>query len=240
MQIIKLNATDSTNEYLKRLCQECPPKGDVLVWAKKQTHGKGQQGARWFSQEGKNLTFSILKQAVGVAARESFVLNRVVTVALADFLREMQIPQIALKWPNDILSGKKKICGILIENTISKGEIIRSIIGIGLNVNQTDFAYLPKASSLKNITGKDFVLEDLLQGIAQKIQTYCKDFLHSQAIEEKYDQYLWGMGKPVAFQDAEQKRFMAIIKGVSPQGELIVQTENQQKKYLPKQIQMLF
>ena len=149
MEIIKLNATNSTNTYLKNLIKEKPIADLSCVWALSQTQGRGQQGASWVAEPGKNLTFSVFKKFDQLPSEYHFLLNMEVSLAIFRALKKLYIPDLAVKWANDILSAKKKICGILIENTLHKEYITASVIGIGLNVNQLFFNDLPNVSSLQ-------------------------------------------------------------------------------------------
>ncbi|MGB5554991.1 MAG: biotin--[acetyl-CoA-carboxylase] ligase [Flavobacteriaceae bacterium] len=123
MRIIKLDATDSTNTHLKFLVQSGLAEDLTTVVAKQQRNGRGQMGTRWQSEPGKNLTFSVLKLLDGMAIENVFQLNVMVSLGIVAALEQLQIPDVSVKWPNDIMSGNLKICGILIENTFSNGQI---------------------------------------------------------------------------------------------------------------------
>ena len=151
MQLIKLNATDSTNNYLKQLILERTLDDFSVVVANHQTNGRGQRGSSWLSEKDKNLTFSVLKRNISIVANQQFLLNILVSLSIVKSLEGFNIPKLAIKWPNDILSDHHKISGILIENLIKNKQIEYAIIGIGLNVNQVKFEGLSKVSSLKNI-----------------------------------------------------------------------------------------
>ena len=176
MQIIKLNATDSTNTYLKDLLAETRLADYSVVIAKNQTQGKGQRGEKWLSEKGKNLTVSILKLKPKVALERQFLLNTIVSLSLIKTLEGYNVPNLAVKWPNDILSGHHKIAGILIENIIKSQHIESSVIGVGLNVNQKSFNGLPKVTSLKTILGRSLNLEELLSNLLQNIKYYFTAF----------------------------------------------------------------
>ncbi|MGC1633385.1 MAG: biotin--[acetyl-CoA-carboxylase] ligase [Gelidibacter sp.] len=148
MRIIKLDAIDSTNTYLKQLSIDGNAEDGLAAVAKFQTHGRGQMGTVWDSQEAKNLTFSVFKDVSFVNIAQHFYISMAVSLAVYEALNSMGLQRISVKWPNDILSDNKKIAGILIENVIKLNVISGSVIGIGLNVNQTDFADLQSASSL--------------------------------------------------------------------------------------------
>ena len=139
MQIIKLDATGSTNDYLRSILSAKTLEDYTVVIAENQFAGRGQRGNSWVSEPGKNLTFSFLKRNLTLNPQNHFILNMGVSLALHDALSAIGVPGLTIKWPNDIMSGNSKICGILIENLISGAQIRHSIIGIGLNVNQTNF-----------------------------------------------------------------------------------------------------
>ena len=170
MQIIKLSATDSTNAYLKSLAQSEILDDHTIVVADEQRKGRGQMGADWQSEAGKNLTFSLLKHFDHLLIENRFRLNICVSLAIAGALSEQHVPNLSIKWPNDILSGNAKICGILIENILMGDKIRTSIIGIGLNVNQMTFDNLENVSSLKLLLGRTLNLDELLHKIALHLE----------------------------------------------------------------------
>ena len=150
MIVIKLDAIKSTNEYLKALAKENPLENFTTVIAKNQTNGKGQMGATWISEKGKNLTMSVLVKDVLSSHDAIFSLNASVAIAVVKVLQDLEIPKVSIKWPNDIMADSKKLGGILIESTLKSDGSTISIIGIGLNCNQTNFVNLPKATSFVN------------------------------------------------------------------------------------------
>ncbi len=153
MNIIKLDAIDSTNSYLKKIILNKDVSDSTIVTAKFQTKGKGQLGTNWQSEDSKNLIFSIYKKDLGIKVKDQFIISIIVSLALIKTLKKNNLPNLRIKWPNDIMSNNKKICGILIENIVKEKHVKHTIIGIGLNVNQTIFDNLPNASSIKNLTG---------------------------------------------------------------------------------------
>ena len=162
MLIIKLDATDSTNAYLKNVMQTEVLDDFTTVIANKQLKGRGQLGASWISEPGKNLTISVLKKFNTLKASKQFILNMAVSMAVYDTLKALHISSLSIKWPNDILSGNQKICGILIENVMQEQIISSAIIGIGLNVNQVHFPGLKRATSIKLLTGKTIATDEVL------------------------------------------------------------------------------
>ena len=145
MRIIKLDAIDSTNAYLKQISSAETLEDYTVITAKQQTNGRGQMGKHWHSKAGENLTFSVFKRLNGLSFSNQFYLSIVIALALHKTLTLYNVPNLFVKWPNDILSANKKIAGILIENVVKQNKLDYSIIGIGLNVNQTIFNDLSKA-----------------------------------------------------------------------------------------------
>ena len=132
MQIIKLNAIDSTNRYLADLVSEIWLEDFAAVMAKEQTNGLGQRGSKWQSEKGKNLIISILKKNIKTSVGSQFDINRRVSLAVYNTLKAFGIPKLSVKWPNDILSCSKKISGILVQlplpKHINKKKIIDAIL----------------------------------------------------------------------------------------------------------------
>ncbi|WP_452598569.1 biotin--[acetyl-CoA-carboxylase] ligase, partial [Pontimicrobium sp. MEBiC01747] len=145
MRIIKLDAIDSTNTFLKGISSEGTIEDYTVVVTKKQTNGRGQMGTVWDSEAFKNLTFSVYKTHINIKLEQQFYISIVTALSLVKTLKTLGVNKIQIKWPNDILSENKKICGVLIENVIKQTALSSSIIGVGLNVNQTNFEKLPKA-----------------------------------------------------------------------------------------------
>ncbi len=229
MKIIKLDAIDSTNSFLRDLANTTAVKNFTTVIAKTQLNGRGQRGNTWQSEDDKNLLFSTLIYHKHLKIHQQTYLNFAVSLAVFDVLNELAIPKVAIKWPNDILAENKKLCGILIENVIQNQNIESSIIGIGLNVNQQKFPTdLPNAASIIHFIGKGMDVENLLSSILTKFKFYIS-LLHQQKhslLKEKYLAVLYKKDIPTTFIDAKNNYFMGMIKGVSDVGKLQIQLEN--------------
>lgn len=241
MNIIKLNAINSTNDYLKSLASAQAPENFTIVTAEAQTQGRGQMGAAWNAQAGKNLTFSVLLKDLLTGTSGIFTLNVAVATAIASTVSAFGVPDVSIKWPNDILAGNRKIGGILIENSIKSNGEIQSIVGIGLNVNQTDFDGLPKASSMAVQTGKEFDKEVVMLTIAQQLQKNIADLeANEQALWQHYHELLFRKGVPMPFQK-DTLRFMGIIQRVTDNGFLEVLLEDDTTAhYGIKEVQLLY
>lgn len=241
MRIIKLNATDSTNRFLRNLCLDSPVKDFTTVVTSHQTEGRGQMGTSWQSQPSKNLTFSVYKKMGLVPFDERFNISMAVSLAIIKVLEQLNIPKLSVKWPNDILSANQKICGVLIENVIKQNVIESSIIGVGLNVNQINFNGLPNASSLSAITGVNYNLDEILHLMLKALKVQLELLTeNTKTLKQSYEAYLFRKEKPSTFETAEGL-FSGIIKGVSNQGLLEVLIEDQVlKTYDLKTIKLLY
>jgi BirA family biotin operon repressor/biotin-[acetyl-CoA-carboxylase] ligase len=242
MQLIKLNATDSTNNYLKQLILERTLDDFSVVVANHQTNGRGQRGSSWLSEKDKNLTFSVLKRNISIVANQQFLLNILVSLSIVKSLEGFNIPKLAIKWPNDILSDHHKISGILIENLIKNKQIEYAIIGIGLNVNQVKFEGLSKVSSLKNIMPLPVDKDELLTKIIDKLKMYFKLYSEngSEFLNSEYESYLFRKDKPSTFISHDNNLFTGIIRGVSTSGKLCVQMEDFNKEFDLKELKLIY
>jgi len=243
MNLIKLDAIDSTNDFLKEMSKKQIVENFTTVVAKTQTKGKGQMGSTWDSESGKNLIMSILIKDILKNTDEIFHLNVAIALSVIQLLEDLNLPKLSIKWPNDIMSDNKKLCGILIENSFKSDNKIESIVGIGLNVNQKAFESLPKASSLAVVMHKEFELDLILEQLIFQIKKNCSLILSNQSavLWNQFHQYLFKINIPMAFEDANQKRFMGIIQGVSNEGMLELLLEDDSiMTYGIKEIQMLY
>ena len=243
MSLIKLSAIDSTNDYLKVLSRNQIIENFTTVVAEKQTQGKGQMGATWISEEGKNLIMSILIKEVLQDVDAIFHLNVAVALSIFEVLNETKVPNLSIKWPNDIMSDHKKIAGIIIENSIKSDGKIESVVGIGVNVNQQNFENLLKASSMALVSNSEFDLDELLHKIIFQIKKNCGYILTNQTdkLWSKYHENLFKISVPMAFEDANQNKFMGIIQGVTLNGLLQIKLEDDLvKSFGIKEVQMLY
>ncbi|MGB5377751.1 biotin--[acetyl-CoA-carboxylase] ligase [Muriicola sp.] len=227
MKLIKVSATDSTNLHLKRMLQDTPLEDYTVLVAEKQLQGRGQGRANWASESGKNLTFSVLKYYKELQARDQFFVSMAVSIGIYKALSSLQIPELSIKWPNDILSGRKKLCGILIENIVKGSFLKNSILGIGLNVNQESFDSLPNAASLKQITAKhyepDVLLIDILLNIKKQME-----FLEDKklmVLEKEYQQQLFRKDIPAIY-TVNGIEIEGTIRGVNKEGQLLLEQES--------------
>ncbi|WP_264563692.1 biotin--[acetyl-CoA-carboxylase] ligase [Flavobacterium sp. N3904] len=242
MKLIKLDAIDSTNEFLKGLSSKQELQNYTVVTAENQLNGKGQMGSKWESEEGKNLIMSVLIKDFLTDNETFFNLNIVVSLAVIQVLENYAIPELSIKWPNDIMSANKKIGGILIENNIKGNGTITSIVGLGLNINQTQYDNLPRASSLAVICNSSFDKEEILFKIISKMEEFIPFYKENEvSLWNEYKSNLFRVGIPTAFSDENNINFMGIIKGVTDAGKLQIQLEDDSIcEYNLKEVQMLY
>ena len=218
-----------------------------------QTAGRGQAGNSWESEEGKNLLFSSLLRYEGIYAADQWRLSMLVAVACWEVLAKY-LPKdwLTIKWPNDIYYGDKKLVGILIENSLSGSMVDYTIVGIGMNVNQTEWlSNAPNPMSMKQITGQDYPVEQLLSDWFSAMKSW--ETRTTEEIKDAYMQHLyrrqgWHLYverevsiMPTAIAtDTEEGMFCAELVGITEQGELQLRTENNEEKtYHFKQIRFV-
>lgn len=241
--MIKLDATDSTNAYLKNLMLSEKPEDFTIVIANEQLNGRGQMGTQWESEAGKNLTFSVLKYFDDFLIQDQFLLNIITSLAVYNTLKKLFVPNLSIKWPNDILSGSFKICGILVENNLKNGKIQSSVIGIGLNVNQLEFGNLKTASSLKKIKGRSFDLDEVLSSLVLNLKVFFEEieFKKVDGLRKHYETLLFRKDKPSTFKDSDSNLITGYIRGVSTEGKLVVELEDFVLKHFTfKELELLY
>lgn len=242
MRLLKLDTTTSTNDFLKEMAARQNVENFTVVTALEQTNGKGQMGAKWVSQRGKNLIVSVLVKDLIVSPDQIFDLNIIFAISVVAALEAFDIPKLSIKWPNDIMSGNKKIGGILIENQFKADGKIISVAGLGLNVNQSDFSMLPKASSLSAVCQREFDVDMVLKSIVEKFESNVGNLSENRQIFwQYYHSKLFKFGVPMPFEDLAGNKFMAIVQGVDNSGKLKLRLEDDSVAHFGiKEIQMLY
>lgn len=167
--IIRFNEIDSTNNEARRNLSQA---AEGTVWtASFQTSGRGQYARHWESTKGQNLLATILLRPVFLPANKQFLISKCTALAICDFLTTLHLsPRI--KWPNDIYIGPNKICGILIEHQLSGNNLTSSIIGFGINVNQTHFEKAPNPTSIALETSRQQQVDAILPQVLYQIQKW--------------------------------------------------------------------
>ena len=223
--VVRLGELDSTNNYMKSLIKDQQPEEGSVVVADFQTGGRGQMGNGWNAEKGKNLLFSLLIYPDNVLANEQFIISRIASLAVKNTLDQFT-DDIRIKWPNDIYWKDKKIAGMLIESDIRGRNIVNSVIGIGININQEVFPdELPNPVSLKQITGSEQDRDYILDIFTREFFLLYREFQDGdiRAIEDEYMLDLYRINDYYWFEDNDG-RFKAKIKEVQPSGHLVLET----------------
>lgn len=238
-KVIQLSSVDSTNNYAAMLVSNDNAVHGTVILADEQTAGRGQRGAKWQSESGSNLLMSIILKPDNLSVDRQFLLTQVASLAVVDLLRKIGL-SAHIKWPNDIYVGDRKICGMLIENNLSGAVIRSSIIGIGLNVNQSYFD-LTTATSIKLEKGQSFPIQEILFSFIGSFNLFYDQLMSSrlQDIEDLYESNLLGYEQKRIFED-ETGEFLGIIRGVDPNGKLRMEVNGVEQTYDLKQLRFIF
>lgn len=226
--IVYVDFAESTNTLLAASAKKFEH-GTALA-AHSQTSGRGQRGNKWEAEPGKNLTFSVLLRPSTIVASHQFELLQLVSISVVKVLRsQLATDDIYIKWPNDIYYRDHKICGILIENTLSGAIITQSIVGIGLNVNQRTFhSDAPNPVSMSQISRRQYDLDDLLEYIVTQIvsdfDTY-EQYPEPTTLAAKYRFMMWrGEGFWPYHDNITGQDFEGRIAAIAPTGHLTLAT----------------
>lgn len=234
-----LPSCHSTNSYANSYLKEGELPDGWIFFTFHQTAGRGQAGNKWESEPDKNLTFSKILIHPDILIKEQFFLNMVVSLSIHAFLESLGIGAM-IKWPNDIYIGRKKIAGILIENCLRDNKIRHSIIGIGLNVNQTVFAN-HNATSMQLITNKEYDLLETLNGLNNTLEKHIETLKTApDQIVKKYHEHLYQRGIRCKYVfNLNDQMFEGVIQGVDILGRLVIQTSGGKKVFDLKEIRFL-
>ncbi|MGB0837445.1 MAG: biotin--[acetyl-CoA-carboxylase] ligase [Flavobacteriaceae bacterium] len=230
MNIIKLNAIDSTNSFLLRMAEKEVLSSYLVVQANYQSMGRGQRDNTWESKPGENLMFSMFYKGLKENSHALSLINWAVSDALFNCLETLNLQDLSIKWPNDIMSADKKICGILIETKFSSQGLKYAVIGVGVNVNQESFSNNTKASSLKSITGANFDLDQLLGKLIEAIEFNLKQLSGDTSVElwqAKINKNLFKINKVAMFQEPGKPPFVGMIQGVNQKNQLLIRKEDE-------------
>lgn len=231
-----LPTVDSTNIYATRLAEDGLAHHGEVVWALDQTQGRGQRGKQWNTRPGENVMMSLIVQPPVALSHSPAHLNMIVAAAIARYFEAIGKDwSVKIKWPNDIYVNDKKAVGILIENVFRGMQWTNAVIGVGINVNQTDFdPELTRATSLKVESGREYdlfeIINDLRSGLLNELIYYKPEtFKHTL---QQYNQFLYKRGESVRFthmQDGEE--FTATVIAVSGDGTLVLELEDGMQVY---------
>ena len=220
-KLVVLDNTESTNEYLKNLGNQKCENGTVVV-ARQQTKGKGRLGRVWLSEKDECIMFSVLLRP-NIAPNGVGVITPLAGLALCKAIRKITGLDCMIKWPNDIIVGRKKLVGILTEMSAEFDAVEYIVIGVGINVEQTLFSeeIAHKATSVLLETGRHFNKNEML---AQVLECMENEFIENnleltQTALSQYSDMCASVGKSVTFQRGT-RRVSGMAVGVAPNGEL--------------------
>ena len=226
-RVVKLEETGSTNRFLNDLIQsEILPEGTVVT-ANFQVAGQGLGGTSWYSDPGKNLLMSVVFKPDFLPIKKIYLISKAIALAIKDFIMEENI-HAKIKWPNDIYIDDKKICGVLIENSLRGSVVLQSICGIGLNVNQEIFPpEIPNPVSMKLVSGQNYSIDDCRIKLCRQLE---KRYLQIKAqnfnlINNDYLKSLHRFYEMETYETAGE-RFNAQIIDVEDEGRLVIKKEN--------------
>ena len=241
MKIIKLDAIDSTNSYLKKLLNKESLDDLTVVVSKHQTKGRGRNGNMWSNKPSLNLAFSIYKRFSDFEIDKKFMLNVISSISVYETLRKYNLLDLTIKWPNDIMTANKKISGILIENNIRGNSIKNSVIGIGININQSEFKNLPNATSIFIETGKLNSVDTIAQELQKTLEKNFDAFkTNEHEILNTYNRLLYRKNEISSFLSNEMGKFQGKIVKVGKDGEITIGVSNKLlSKYSESEIKLI-
>ncbi len=241
MKIIKLDAIDSTNSYLKKLLNKESLDDLTVVVSEHQTQGKGRNGNIWLNKPSLNLAFSIYKRFSDFEIDKKFMLNVISSISVYEILKKYNLLDLTIKWPNDIMTANKKISGILIENNVRGNSIKNSVIGVGININQSEFKNLPNATSIFIETGKlnsiDIIAQELQKALEKNFNLFK---INENELIKNYNSLLYKKNEISNFSANHMSKFQGKIIKVGIDGKITIRVSNKQlSKYSESEIKLI-
>ncbi len=239
--IIKLDNVESTNSYALRLIKKQNVIEGTVVWTKNQTKGRGQRENYWESEKDMNLTFSLILSPKFLAPVKQFYLSKAISIALVEYLCKY-FDNVKIKWPNDIYVKNNKISGILIENIIKGQSIENSIIGIGININQSNFiSKAPNPISMYQLSNRKYDIETELKNILSYLNLYYIKLMNGDfnLIDKLYDKYMYRLNS-YHWYEYNGKQSYSMICGTDKIGKLILlNNKNQYLRFNFKEVKFI-
>jgi BirA family biotin operon repressor/biotin-[acetyl-CoA-carboxylase] ligase len=232
--LIELSTTESTNNYAMGLIRSGKASHGLLITAEEQTAGKGQRGRHWKAPRGENMLMTLVLNPLGLALNKQFYLSAAVALGCYNFFKNLAGEEpTRIKWPNDLYWQDRKAGGILIENNILSNATLDgttykeqwkwAVVGIGININQTSFpSDLPNPVSLKQVTGKNHDIADLVNGLTSSLKVYLQLIVDGEwdRLMQAYEEALYKKGEEVRLKK-DNAVFQTRIKGVNDRGQLL-------------------
>ena len=236
---IELRKVESTNNYAMGLVHAGMAQHGTAVFAHEQTMGKGQRHKQWLSAPDKNIILSLIVHPFRLKTSQLFLLSMAVANGVHSFFNFYAGNETKIKWPNDIYCCDRKAGGILIENVIQGNAWKHAIIGIGLNINQTDFGNFNRAVSLKEITGKSYDTVSLAKELLTFLDSSFKEMTSdTNTVIKNYHEHLYKWKETVRLKK-EETVIEGYLKGVNMDGMLIIETPTQEMLFKVGEVEWL-
>lgn len=236
--IYHIDETTSTNDEARRDNYD----HFDIIWSEHQTAGRGQRGHAWHSVEGENVTFSVVLKPTFLPIVEQFLLSEIVALSLVETMARYGI-ECRIKWTNDLYAGDSKLAGVLIEHSLNLDGIARTIVGIGLNINQREFPEdLPNPTSMSLLTLEKYDRREVLENFVQSLAVWYDKLAcgHKSEIESSYREKMYHLDEPHTYALPSGEEFAATIRGVRPSGELRLEhTDGTIREYAFKEVEFV-
>ena len=229
----------STSTLATELSQKAETPEGTLIITDHQMAGRGQRGNRWEAQPGENLTFSLILKPNFLPPQNQFLLNQAFSLGILDYVKQRLSLEVKVKWPNDVMVGDHKVCGILFENQVSGNDLRHAIVGIGLNVNQQTFQY-PAAASLRQFSHQLYNLREELELLLEALEIRYLQLKQGkqEELKSEYLNNLYRRGQSHRFTHQENE-FDGVIVGVDEAGRLRIKVDGDEKIFGVKQLTFL-
>lgn len=249
-KIIELDTVDSTNNYAKR--ELLGIENRTVIKALSQTSGRGQRGNVWKSDAGRNLLLSVVIKYNSdncnfqIPASSQMAISCMTALSVVKALESLHI-EARIKWPNDIYIGDRKVCGILIENSINGSLLSSSIIGVGINVNQLDFDDdIPNPISLAQCTGLSYDIDEVMLVFLHEFDKLLTQFAYGrmdyELLRSIYTEHLWQLNRTREFIDRRSPQvtpFTGMIRGILNDGRLVIETDGGTREFAFNEVSYL-
>ena len=232
---------ESTQNYALELLSKTKPIEGTAILTYNQSSGRGQYGTLWQTEPGKNISVSFIFYPGFIPLKQQFILSKAIALAVAETVSYFVTVKVFIKWPNDIIANDKKLGGILINNSIQGDKWVHSVVGIGLNINQSSFPEnLPHAASIYNITNQKINLEDVVFLLKEKLMKYYQFLIDGkyEEINRLYFNSLFGLNKELNYIRKSGERFHGTIEGIEESGSILLKTNSGIESFSIKEISL--
>ncbi len=242
--LVQFTSLPSTNQYALELLSKNKPSEGTVISTVHQTAGRGQFGSQWMSEAGNNVTLSVIFYPNFLAIRQQFYLNIAIALGVHDCLNtHCHVNNLRVKWPNDIYANNKKLGGILIQNTISHRKISASVIGIGVNVNQSKFdKTLPNPGSVFLSTQQKYDIDEVIQVLCKTLEIRYLMLRRGEfeQLEQDYYKVLYRYGEMADYRRTDGTSFRGKITGITTEGYLRIESfQGKVEQFNLKEIQYI-